>query len=158
MYGSPVDLSKCMGHRSTFRNVRVTGQLFEMYASPVDLWKCMGHIDLIHYVLAGMSRLVRVVPFSTTGSVLQNAKETITFEQPDMQMLLGKVLCMPPGRARGTVATQAHYSRKPKLTCKLTGISPSSLCWRAVSQRRKRTGHNKTYFAGSICARLRSAR
>ena len=82
-----------------------------MYGSPVDLWKCMGHIDLIHYVLAGMSRLVRVVPFSTTGSVLQNAKQTITFEQPDMQMLLGKVLCMPPGRARGTAARHRCFLR-----------------------------------------------
>ena len=43
LYGSPVDLSKCMGHRSTFPNVRVTGQPFQMYGSPVDLFNCMGH-------------------------------------------------------------------------------------------------------------------
>ena len=98
--------------QSTSFTANVPSRLFETYASPVDLWKCMGHIDLIHYVLAGMSRLVRVVPFSTTGSVLQNAKQTITFEQPDMQMLFGKVLCMPPGRARGTVATQTHFSKR----------------------------------------------
>jgi hypothetical protein len=43
MYGSPVDLSKCMGHRSSFPIIRVTGHLFQVYGSPVVLSNCMGH-------------------------------------------------------------------------------------------------------------------
>ena len=36
MYGPPVDLTKYIGHRSTLRNVWVTGRPFEIYGPPVD--------------------------------------------------------------------------------------------------------------------------
>ena len=43
MCGSPVDLSKCMGHRSSFPIIRVTGRPLEMYGSLVDLSECTCH-------------------------------------------------------------------------------------------------------------------
>ena len=47
------------------------------------------------------------------------------------------VACHQVGHAKLSHHTHRHYNKTPMLTCEKTGNHPTSLCWRAESQRMK---------------------